>query len=616
MSAPSAAGSRPTRPVDPYRALFDHLSIGAAHCRLVVELDQVAALEVLDSTAAFEPVRDALPQLIEVCARVRELRSPQTHQLRGPAAMPAVSVYPLCDPGGDPVSEVMVVIDDATARDHTAQQLRESQNRFAQAFHGNAAAMVIARRDDLRIVDVNPRWLEMFGAERSEVIGRTPVELGLITVSNAQARIAQHRRFSEGYEVELELTTRRGTAITVLASAKPIEIAEGRCTLTTLIDITARKQAEQAFEIAFSASPAGMMLVDVASGSVVAVNRRLLEMTGYRSDQLIGRTTGELSLVARPSNIELVSEIERTGGLDGIEVELVNRAGPAVFALASTEMMTLRDKVHRLSVFTDITARKRAEASLRELNSELERRVVERTQALQSSNRDLEMFSYSVSHDLRAPLRAMVSFSQILLDDFASDLPAEARQLLARIAASGGRLRDLIEDLLAFARLSSNELVRSQVELDPLVHSVLDELIAGRSLGDRLSVRVLPLGSCHADPSLLRTVWTNLIDNALKYSQHRAHIAIEIGRELRDPDTVYYVRDNGIGFDMAHADRLFGVFQRLHSSAEFEGTGIGLANVRRIVERHHGWVAASSQPDRGSQFEFTLGAEPRRDPLV
>ena len=753
----------PTRANNPYRVLFDHLSAGAAHCRLIVERDRVVNVEIVAHNAAFDALytRHAeLPALYELFSRVRNTATPETREVRSGRALLSVSAFPV------DVDEVMVVIEDVSARERLEQRTRDAEARFDQAFHGNAAAMVIAHQRDLRIIDVNPRWLEMFAADRADVIGRTAVDLGLITESRAHERIAQHKQFSAGYEVELELCTRAGAKITVLASAKPIQIPEGTCTLTTLIDITGRKHAEQAFAVAFSASPAGMMLVDASSDVVVAVNNRYLEMTRGNRDELVGRRAHELDLVASPPHGELVAEIERSGRLNGVELELARKAGPGIWTLASTELITLHDKAHRLSVFTDITARKRferrlltqhvigrslaetselatalpqileamcggegwdcgavwlpgdgalqchgtwrapgvteevvalapfggspeglvrrvlatsaaekiaidpasltggaatamrhavafpilrgnavlgvvamaardgdhvidpaelglfdsvgrllglfiertrAEASLRELNLELERRVLERTHALQTSNRDLEAFSTSVSHDLRAPLRAIHGLSEILLEDFAAALPGEAKKLLESIHASGGRLRKFVDDLLAFSRLERDALRRAHVELDPLVRSVCDELLVGRELGDRLELRVLPLGSCHADASLLRPVWTNLIDNALKYARGRERIVIEVGRELRGGEVVYYVRDNGVGFDMKYADRLFGVFQRLHAASEFEGTGIGLANVRRIVERHHGRVAASSELGRGSRFEFTLG---------
>ena len=600
-----AVSSADTRAVDPYRALFELLPSGVARCRPVVDRDQVVAVEIVDSNRAFDGVRDAMPRLLEVFSRVRETARPETLVVRGERDVLSVSAYPV----GAVTDEVMLVIEDVTVRDELARRAREWQVRFEQAFHGNAAAMVIANRSDLRIIDVNPPWLELFGATRAEVVGRTSTELGLISEAHAQSRIAQHRSHADGHDSELELSTRAGGKVTVLASAKPIEIAEGTCTLTTLIDITQRKHAEEAFAVAFSASPAGMLLVDHATDVVVAVNDRMLEMTERRRDDFVGHSVTEIGMVATPPRAVLLEEIARGGRLDGVEVELARPTGPGVCTLASTEIVTLHGKQHRLSVFTDLTARKQLETELRELNGELERRVLERTRALETSNRDLDAFSLSVSHDLRAPLRAIAGFSEILLTEFAPELSGEARHLLTRIQASGGRLHKLVEDLLAFAQFGRGAPQRSWIGLDSLVRSLVDDLVTGRGLRERVELRLSPLGGCRADPSLVRTVWTNLIDNALKYSAGRDRIVLEIGREQRDAETVYYVADNGVGFDMAHAERLFGVFQRLHSAEDFEGTGIGLANVRRIVEGHHGRVSATSQPGSGSRFEFTLGPE-------
>jgi PAS domain S-box-containing protein len=597
--------SADTRAVDPYRALFEQLPSGIARCRPVLDRDQVVAVEIVESNRAFDGVRGALPRLLEVFSRVRETARPVSIQVRSERDVLSVSAYLV----GDAVDDVMLVIDDVTPREELAQRAREWQVRFEQAFHGNSAAMVIASRSDLRIVDVNPPWLELFGATRADVVGRTSVELGLISDAHAQTRIAQHDSHADGHDTELELSTRGGGKLTVLASAKPIEIAEGTCTLTTLIDITQRKHAEEAFSVAFSASPAGMMLVDHATDTVVAVNDRLLEMTERRRDEFVGHPVSKLGMVASPPRAVLLEQIARGGRLDGVEVELARPTGPPVYTLASTEMVTLHGKVHRLSVFTDLTARKQLETELRDLNGELEHRVRERTRALETSNRDLDAFSLSVSHDLRAPLRAIAGFSEILLTEFAPAMSDEARHLLTRIHASGGRLHKLVEDLLAFAQLGRGKPQRSWIGLDSLVRSLVDDLVTGRRLGERVELRLSPLGGCRADPSLIRTVWTNLIDNALKYSSGRPRIVLEIGSEQRDAETVYYVADNGVGFDMAHADRLFGMFQRLHAASEFDGTGIGLANVRRIVERHHGHISASSQPGSGSRFEFTLGPE-------
>ena len=255
-------------------------------------------------------------------------------------------------------------------------------------------------------------------------------------------------------------------------------------------------------------------------------------------------------------------------------------------------------------VFSDITARVVSTIALVDLNDSLEHRVEERTAELAAANRELEAFTYSVSHDLRAPVRAITSFSQIIVEDFGEQLPAEARRMLLRVQSGGVRLGELVDDLLAFSQLGRHSLQRRSVELDPFVRGIVDQLAAAEA--HRLDLEITALGTCEADASLLEQVWINLIENALKYSRTRERIRIAIARQDRDGEAVFTVTDNGVGFDMQHVHKLFGVFQRLHSSEEFEGTGVGLANVRRIVERHGGRVAARGTPDGGSTFEFTL----------
>lgn len=254
----------------------------------------------------------------------------------------------------------------------------------------------------------------------------------------------------------------------------------------------------------------------------------------------------------------------------------------------------------------DVTERTLATKELRKLNAELERRVEQRTAQLEAANRDLEAFSYSVSHDLRAPLRAVNGFSRIVLDECGPELPAEGRRKLEVILRSGERMGRLIEDLLAFAKLGRAPIKARPVKMDALVRSALEELNEGRQ-GPPADVRVGELPPAQGDAALLKQVWINLIANALKYTRGRDPAVIEIDFEAAPGEGAYRIRDNGAGFDMRFAHKLFGVFQRLHRAEEFEGTGVGLAMVQRIIERHGGRIWARAEIDKGATFSFTLG---------
>jgi light-regulated signal transduction histidine kinase (bacteriophytochrome) len=244
--------------------------------------------------------------------------------------------------------------------------------------------------------------------------------------------------------------------------------------------------------------------------------------------------------------------------------------------------------------------------ALNDRNAQLERRVAERTSELETANRESEVFSYSVSHDLRAPVRAMNGFSQTVLEDYGELLPDEGRHCLESIRDGAKEMSALLDDLLAFSRLIRTPLKRQNVNTRKLVEKVIQELRRDQN-GRKIDINTGDIPPCHGDATLLKQVWINLLSNALKYTRKRERAVIEIGCTSHNEGDVYFVRDNGTGFDMRYANHVFGVFQRLHPAEEYEGTGVGLAIVERIIHRHGGRVWANATKGEGATFHFTVG---------
>jgi len=239
---------------------------------------------------------------------------------------------------------------------------------------------------------------------------------------------------------------------------------------------------------------------------------------------------------------------------------------------------------------------------------ELEHRLARRTAELEAAHKELEGFSYSISHDLRAPLRAVNGFARIALEEYGPQLPEEGRRYLERIRNAGEKMGELIEGLVAFSRFGRQSFKRETVDADKVLQSALEELRTEQA-GRQIEWRIGKLPSCNADPVLLRQVWINLLANAIKFTRERKPAIIEAGCVRQDDENICFVRDNGAGFDMQYSSKLFGMFQRLHRTDEFEGLGIGLAIAQRIIHRHGGRIWAEGKVDGGATFYFTVDGE-------
>jgi PAS domain S-box-containing protein len=349
---------------------------------------------------------------------------------------------------------------------------------------------------------------------------------------------------------------------------------------------------------------------------IVLFNARARDVFGYALEEVLGHPLSMLlPKRSRMDHTEVhvpafaSSGVESRRMAERQEVFALRKDGSEFPAEAGISRVRVGDRTLLMAVLEDISVRRRQEDEIRALNEELERRVIERTAELEAATRELEGFSYSVSHDLRAPLRAIDGFSRILLDEYAAQLPPEAHRYLDVVRANAQRMGRLVDDLLAFSRLRNAELNRETLDLGALTREVIAEL--ERDVGEReVRFTVHELPPAHGDHALLRQVLVNLLGNALKFTRPRAVAEVEVGAEDAEGEHVYFVRDNGVGFDMEYAGKMFGVFQRLHRDDEFEGTGVGLAIVQNIVMRHGGRVWAQAAIDQGATVYFKL-AGPR-----
>lgn len=415
--------------------------------------------------------------------------------------------------------------------------------------------------------------------------------------------------------VEMEMEAFGGI---YLVSCTPVFDAAGSLDRIIHIatDITERKRVEQALR---ESEERYRIVADYSAdwdfwlapdGGLLYVSPACREVTGYSRDEFYADP--ELNTkVVHPDDRPLIErhkvEAFQSDQPLALEFRIVTRDGEVrwIAHVCQPVFDSVGEFRGRRASNRDITALKRAEAENRMLHAELERRVAERTAQLEATNHELEAFSYSVSHDLRAPLRHIEGFASILLEDCIGGLSEEGKDSLFRISRASRRMAELIDDLLNLSRYSRTEMAFDLVDLSDMAHEIAGEL-AKSEPGRAVTVTIREGLSVCGDANLLRVVMENLLGNAWKYTARAPEALIEFGVEERDGKRAYFVRDNGAGFDMTYAGKLFNAFQRLHGSDEFEGNGIGLATVRRIILRHGGEVWADACPDRGATFFFTL----------
>ncbi len=533
------------------------------------------------------------------------------HRADGKEGIMLTSKVPLRNTAGE-IFGILGIATDITERKRMIETLQISN----QAMGSSIDAIVFANPQGM-LTYVNPTFLKMWGyTSTDEVLDKPAVDFWQFR-KNAEM-VIKALEDQGGWAGELTGSRKDGSLFNVQLSASLVKDETGKtiCMMGSFKDITAHKKAEEALIQAelrtrtlLESLPEGIVVADFKTQRFVFANETFCRMLGYSREEVLGLS---------PENIHPADELPRVMGefekmMRGESVFVIDlpakRKDGSVFPVdIQRTVVELDRKACVLAVFTDITERKQAEDEIRKLNESLEQRVRERTAKLDTANRELEAFAYSVSHDLRAPIRAIDGFSHILVEEHAKNLSVEARHCLDMVLKNTRDMGHLIEDLLAFSRLSRQPLKTQPVKPADIVSAALADL-ALEQKGRQIEWIVGALPGCQADPALLKHVYINLLANAIKFTCQREKTVIEIGCREQDGENVYFIKDNGAGFDMKYVGKLFAVFQRLHKAEEFEGTGIGLAIVQQIIRRHGGRVWIEGAVDQGATVYWTVGSE-------
>ena len=489
--------------------------------------------------------------------------------------------------------------------------------RLAEAIDATVDAIYLVDRASMRFVHVNNAACRMLKQSREELLALGPA--GVLSIPEDELARTYDSIIASGkpsMAVEMLRQRNDGSQVWIELRREAQRSGDGWLIVTMVQDITNRKRVSDTLaesDRRFSDMMANIDLLSIVidpESRIIYCNDYFLSLTGWRREDLLGEQFVDLMVPA-----DLRDEVQdvhsaMVGDLPAArhhENEILTRSGErrlirwsnTVLRSASGEMLGTA------SIGEDITERKRAEDEVLRLNADLERRVIKRTAALEAANNELEAFDYSISHDLKAPIRHIDGFSTMLIEEYGDRLDERGRSCLQRIQGAAHRMEQLVDDLLSLSLVSRGEMNRKDVDLSALAQQVcagLRQVEPGRDVDCVVASGL----TAHADAGLMRIVLENLIGNAQKFSAERNGAKIEFGSVTAEGGPVYFVRDNGVGFDAAYADKLFAPFQRLHAQNEFTGTGIGLATVRRIIARHGGKVWAEGVVNQGATIHFTL----------
>lgn len=485
---------------------------------------------------------------------------------------------------------------------------RRCEKKYRALFQYTPMPMWVLELPLLNILDVNEAAIKHYGYSREEFLGLNMLQVCPGIEKDLFVKYDHSVLPGINDPGILKTLAKDGSGIHVELTSQPIAFENKDARLVFINDITKRKKAEEKLDIALQAGKIGIWELDMASDKMT---RNLLhdQIFGYAELQSEWGINNLMSHILPEDLLKTKRSFEEATTTRNwhLETRIVHKD-------KSVHWIRLNAKVEEeggngntsiiVGTVVDITGIKKAEEEHSEFNAELERQIAMRTRELDSANKEMESFSYSVSHDLRAPLRAILGYAQILTEECKNKLSDEGARLLNRVTLNAKKMSQLIDDLLEFSRLGKSSLGKKVVNLNKIVQEVIGGL--SQSGKYHTNITVGELGVALADESTIRMLFQNLLLNATKYSSKIHHPAVEVGAIQTGKGLTYFVKDNGVGFDMTYYEKLFGVFQRLHRQEEFEGTGVGLAIVQKIVLKHGGQVWAESKVNEGATFFFTL----------
>jgi len=499
------------------------------------------------------------------------------------------------------------------------EQTEVAAEKYAELYDFAPSGYFTLSREG-KIIELNLCGSQMLGKERSQLINS---RFGFFVSDDTKPifNLFLKKLFKSKTRESCEVTLLTNGNLTEYVHVTGIVTENGEQCHVIVIDITELKYAEEELRETneylmnlFNHANAPIIVWDT-SMFITQFNHAFEHLSGYCTEEVIGKKIDILfSKETIESSLDLIERAISGERWETVEIEIQRKDGDSRILLCNTANILEKDNktvVATIAQGNDITERKHGEEEIQRLIAGLEQRVAERTAQLQAVNKELETFSYSVSHDLKAPLRAIDGFTGILIEEYKNKIDAEGQRICDVIKSSAVQMNRLIEDLLAFSHLNRTELHMSTIDMKTMANSIYYEYSLPEKR-ENISFTVRDIPRAFGDSSLIKQVWSNLILNAIKFSSKKDHPEIIIDYEAGKNEIIYSVSDNGSGFDMQYADKLFCVFQRLHDSTDFEGTGIGLAIVNRIISRHGGRVWAAGEPDKGAIFYFSLPKHKKR----